>query len=133
MRAVGQHLFPNLMQTPLGFESGAGFGWDDVNVIKAGVNWKATPVWSFSGGYSHCNQPIPDSEVLFNILAPGVIQDHITLGLSKAMNNTPGRFNVALMYAPTQTVRGANPMEAPGAQQIELKMNEWEVEFGYNF
>lgn len=131
--AVGSHLFPNLVQAPLGSENGAGFGWDDVNVVKVGVAWQATPVWMFSAGYSKANQPIPDSEVLFNILAPGVIEQHITLGASKTLGNRPGRFNVALMYAPTQTVKGANPLEAPGAQEIELKMNEWEIEFGYTF
>ena len=131
--AVGSHLLPNLMQAPLGSATGPGFGWDDVNVIKVGVAWQATPVWMFSAGFSKANQPIPDSEVLFNILAPGVIEQHITLGASKTLGDRPGKFNIALMYAPTQTVKGANPLEAPGAQQIELKMNEWEIEFGYTF
>jgi long-chain fatty acid transport protein len=131
--AVGQHLFPGLMQSPLGADDGAGFGWDDVNVVKLGVAWQATPDWMFSAGFSKANQPIPASEVLFNILAPAVIEQHVTLGTSKALGNERGTFNVAVMYAPTQTVKGPNPLEAPGAQQIELKMNEWEIEFGYSF
>ena len=131
--SVGQGLLPNLMQAPLGSEGGAGFGWKDVDVVKVGFAWDATPEWTFSAGYSTATQPVPDSEVLFNILAPGVIDQHVTLGMSKALMNRPGRFNVALMYAPTQTVKGANPLEAPGAQQIELQMSEWEIEFGYSF
>ena len=131
--AVGQHLLPGLMQAPLGSDHGAGFGWDDVSVVKLGASWQATPDWAFSAGYSKANQPIPDSEVLFNILAPGVIEQHLTLGASRSLGSGPGKFNVAVMYAPSQTVRGANPLEAPGAQQIELKMNEWEIEFGYSF
>lgn len=129
--AVGNHLMPNLMTAPLGLEGAAGFGWDDVNVVKLGASWQATPDWMFNAGYSKANQPIPESEVLFNILAPGVIEEHITFGFSRAIST--GRFNVALMYAPTQTVKGVNPLEAPGAQTIELKMNEWEIEFGFNF
>jgi long-chain fatty acid transport protein len=130
--SVGNAFLPNIATSPLGSESGAGFGWQDINVYKVGLQWKASEVWTWRAGYSRSDQPIPDSEVLFNILAPGVIQQHITLGFSKAMERS-GRFNVALMYAPSNTVRGGNPLEVPGGQQIELKMHEYEIEFGYSF
>ncbi len=131
--SVGNALLPNLMVAPLGSTNGAGFGWKNINVYKLGVQWKANETWTWRAGYSKSDQPIPNSEVLFNILAPGIIEQHITLGVSKAMERNPGRFNVALMYAPTKSVRGPNPLEAPGAQQIQLKMHEWEIEFGYSF
>lgn len=131
--SIGQPMFPNLAQGPLGLENGSGFGWRDIDVYKLGVNWKATPDWSFSAGYSKADQPIAESEMLFNILAPGVVEQHFTVGMSRVMKTRPGRFNIALMYAPAQTVRGANPLEAPGQQQIELTMTEWEIEFGYSF
>lgn len=133
VHSIGNALLPNLMTGPLGSHEGAGFGWRDINVYKVGAQWKANDVWTFRAGYSKNDQPVPESEVLFNILAPGVIEEHVTFGVSKALVRTPGRFNVAVMYAPTQTVRGANPLEVPGGQQIELSMNEWEVEFGYSF
>jgi long-chain fatty acid transport protein len=131
--SVGNALLPNLVTAPLGSESGAGFGWKDINVYKLGVQWKPSEDWTWRAGYSSSDQPIPRSEVLFNILAPGVVQQHVTLGLSKAMLRAPGRFNVAVMYAPSKSVSGANPLEVPGGQQIELKMQEYEVEFGYSF
>lgn len=131
--SVGNALLPNLMVAPLGSTGGAGFGWKNINVYKVGMQWKANETWTWRAGYSKSDQPIPDSEVLFNILAPGVIEQHITLGVSKAMERNPGRFNVAVMYAPGTSVRGPNPLEAPGAQQIQLKMHEWEIEFGYSF
>lgn len=131
--SVGNALLPNLMNAPLGSESGAGFGWRDINVYKLGAQWKANDVWTWRAGYSKADQPIPQSEVLFNILAPGVVRDHITLGFSKAMERSPGRFNVAVMYAPSKSVRGPNPLEVPGAQQVELKMHEYEIEFGFTF
>lgn len=130
--AVGNHLMPNIMSAPLGQTGGAGFGWNDINVYKLGVQWKQSEAWTWRAGYSKCDQPIPASEVMFNILAPGVIEDHITAGFSRQMNG-PGKFNFAMMYAPGKTVTGANPMEVPGQQQIKLKMHEWEVEFGYSF
>lgn len=130
--SVGNTLLPNLMSAPLGADGGAGFGWQDIDVYKLGVQWKASENWIWRAGYSKSDQPVPESEVLFNILAPGVIEDHYTFGFSKAMPRSPGRFNVALMYAPAKTVRGANPLEVPGGQQIELKMQEYEIEFGYS-
>lgn len=133
IRSVGHHLFPNLMTTPLGAGSGAGFGWDDVNVYKAGVQWQPGHNWIWRAGYSRCNQPIPASEVLFNILAPAVIEQHVTLGFSKLLEQSSGRFNVAAMYAPDNTISGTNPLEAPGQQQIQLKMHEFEIEFSYSF
>jgi len=131
--SVGDPLLPNLVTTPLGSNSAAGFGWRDVNVYKFGVQWKANETWTYRAGYSKTDQPIPQSEVLFNILAPGVVTQHITLGFSKALERSPGRFNVALMYAPTTTVTGTNPLEVPGVQNISLKMHEFEIEFGYSF
>lgn len=131
--AVGNGLLPNLVSQPLGSDGGAGFGWRDISVYKIGAQWKANETWTWRAGYSKADQPIPSSEVLFNILAPGVVQQHVTLGFSKAMDRSPGRFNVAVMYAPSNRVRGANPMEVPGRQQIELKMHEYEVDFGYSF
>lgn len=130
--SVGNHLMPNIVNTPLGTTNGAGFGWNDINVYKLGLQWKQSEMWTWRAGYSKCDQPIPSSEVLFNILAPGIIEDHLTAGFSRQMKQG-GRFNFALMYAPSKTVTGANPLEVPGQQQISLKMNEWEVEFGYSF
>jgi len=33
----------------------------------------------------------------------------------------------------SKSVTGANPLEAPGAQMIELKMDQWEFELGFGF
>ena len=70
-------------------------------------------MWRF--GASHGNQPIPSSEVLFNILAPGVIEQHYTFGFSRELAS--GReVSLALMYAPSKEVKKTNPLEAPGRQ-----------------
>ena len=33
-------------------------------------------------GYNYSTQPIPDNQTYFNILAPGVVQHHLTAGLT---------------------------------------------------
>ena len=130
--SVGNPMLPNLMQAPLGADGGAGFGWDDVTVYKLGVQWEATPSWTLRAGYAHCTQPVQESEVLFNILAPGVVQDHVTVGASKLLS-PKSALHVAVTRAFSQTVSGANPLEVPGQQRIELKMDQWEVELGWGF
>lgn len=133
VRSVGNGLLPNLMTSPLGSDGGAGFGWQDINIAKVGVQWRANADYTFRAGYSKCDEPIQSSDVLFNILAPGVVQQHFTVGMSKALANRPGKVNFAFMYAPSRTVSGANPLEVPGGQTIGLTMKEWEFEIGYSF
>lgn len=112
----------------LGGDEGAGFGWDDMTIYKFGVQWQSSPQWIWRAGYSYGEQPIPDSEVLFNIIAPGVIEQHVTGGFT--WNRTPQQeVNFALMYALENDIEGTNPMDP--AQTIELQMNQWEITAGY--
>lgn len=131
VKSVGNPLLPNLMQAPLGADGGAGFGWQDMTVYKLGMQWAMTPQFTLRGGYSFGEQPIPESEVLFNILAPGVIEQHATAGITARLSSRL-EVNAAFMYAFSNRVTGKNPLEAPlppGPQQIELKMNEFEGDF----
>lgn len=116
---------PNPNFKPLGSDEGSGFGWDDMTTFKFGVQVEAVPGLTLRGGFSTGGQPIPASEVMFNILAPGVIEQHITLGLTKRLGPKL-ELNVAGMYAPSHSVTGPNPFEAPNQQTIELKMNQFE-------
>jgi long-chain fatty acid transport protein len=116
----------------LGSDKGAGFGWDDVTAFKLGAEWRGVEKWAFRLGFATCGQPIPDSEMMFNILAPGVVEQHVTAGFSHYF---PGNkeLSFSLMHALNNNIEGANPMEAPGAQTIQLEMQEWEFELGFGF
>jgi long-chain fatty acid transport protein len=132
VHAVGHPLLPNLALEPLGAEGGPGFGWKDVTTYKLGAQMRTGRGWTWRTGYSTGDQPVPSSEVLFNILAPGVIEKHATLGVSKVFPH--GRaLNVALMRAFPNTVTGPNRLEAPGQQTIQLRMDEWELEVGHTW
>ena len=120
------------MQSPLGTDGGAGFGWEDVTTVKGGVQLRAGEGWTWRAGYSYSSQPIPESEVLFNILAPGVEQQHLTFGFSKLIKGTQ-EISLALMRAFSTAVKGPNPLEVPGLQTIELKMDQWDIELSWSF
>jgi len=130
IKSVNNPLLPNIQKSLLGKDNGAGFGWDDITVLKLGVQWKSSKDWTWRAGYSIGEQPISDSEVLFNILAPGVIKEHASVGVTKAIGNNQ-EIKFALMHAFSNSVKGPNKLEAPGQQTIELKMNQWEFSIGY--
>jgi long-chain fatty acid transport protein len=123
-------MLPNLQTSLLGNDDGAGFGWQDILVVKAGAQWQSSENLTWRAGYSWNDQPIPDTEVMFNILAPGVEQHHITGGLSYVLKERHD-LSFALMYSPSNTVTGKNPLDP--AQTIELEMSEWELVLGYAF
>lgn len=114
----------------LGAENGPGFGWHDMTIYKIGVQWQSSKEWIWRAGYSKGNQPIRESEVLFNILAPGVIEQHATVGFTRVMANN-NDLNFALTRAFQHSVTGPNPFDP--AQTIELKMDQWQIAASYSW
>ena len=113
----------------LGGTSGAGFGWEDMTIFKIGYQFDVGEKNTFRVGYSHADQPIPQSETLFNILAPAVIEDHFTAGWTMKMGANQ-ELNLAGMYAPSNSVKGDNPFDG-GSTQIEIEMSQWELQAGW--
>ena len=108
-----------------GSTSGPGFGWDDMTIYKLGYQWETSADWTWRAGISHGEQPI--SETMFNILAPAVMETHITAGFT--MNTgKDSEFSLAAMYAPNNSVTGANTLEVPDQQDITIEMTQFEVE-----
>jgi long-chain fatty acid transport protein len=119
---------PAVGATCLGGPDGGGFGWEDIGIFKLGYQWTAANI-DWRVGYSHSDQPIPESETLFNILAPAVIQDHVTAGLTWPIG-TSQELNLSFMYALEEKVKGPNPFDG-GATQIEIEMSQWDLQAGW--
>ena len=71
-----------------------------------------------------------------NIVAPAVVEDHATIGFTKELAGGHRAVNLALTRVFSHSVSGPNPLDAPtieGQQQIELKMDQWDLEFGYSW
>ena len=121
---------PNPDFQALGTDGGWGFGWEDMTIVKFGLMYELQSAWTLYGGYSYGKQPVPESEVMFNILAPGIIESHVTVGFSKSINKS-NEVMVSFMYAPEKSVLGPNPFDP--AQTIEIKMSQFQIEIGYGF
>jgi long-chain fatty acid transport protein len=120
----------SMPMAPLGADNGPGFGWKDVDVIKLGVNYKMNEQLQLRAGYNHGNNPISPPDVTFNILAPGVVQTHYTLGMTYALSKS-SEISASYMHAPRQTVSGASlfnglfpaPPNAGGTETIGMSQN----------
>lgn len=98
---------PSLQPAQLGAGNGPGFGWRDVNVWKLGVEWASSDRWTWRAGYNHTTNPVTSGNVTFNILAPGVVTDHLTLGFTRRFASG-GELTMAYMHAFKHSVSGAS-------------------------
>jgi len=112
----------------LGGANGAGFGWQDVTIVKLGYQFDVDDM-TYRFGYSHTGEVIPESETLFNILAPAVTEHHFTAGLTARFDGNK-EFSLSGLIAPKGEVTGDNPFDG-GATQIEIEMFQWEVQAGW--
>jgi len=139
--AVSNPLLPNLGTAPLGDENGAGFGWEDMTVFKVGLSAAATRALTLRCGYNYGGQPIPASETLFNMLAPGVVEHHATFGATWS-SPCGGELTFAYMHAFEKTVAGEGsiPPGTPeqggmggGEANLTMLENSFGLAYGRSF
>jgi long-chain fatty acid transport protein len=82
----------------LGNNNGFGFGWDDVTVYKVGVNYALNSSWTLRGGFNYSEVPYDDDQALFNVLAPAVVEKHITAGFTYSPSQSQ-ELTVTYMHA----------------------------------
>ena len=118
----------------LGVAGGRGFGWGDVNVIKLGVEYEYTQNLTLRAGFNHGDNPIQARDVTFNILAPGVIQDHVTLGLTHK-TKSGGELTFAYMHAFSRSVTGSSLFNTwvPGTGSETIKMHQDSLGVAYGW
>lgn len=128
---------PSTNQAPLGAANGPGFGWSDINVWKVGVQWQATPKLTMRAGVNVGDNPIKSRDVTFNILAPGVVTAHYTLGGTYALSDKT-ELSLSYMHAPSKSVSGSSLFNgfmggAAGNETIRMSQNALGVQFGWKF
>jgi long-chain fatty acid transport protein len=121
----------------LGQKTGPGFGWRSVSVFKFGADWKATEAITLRSGYAFSQNPVRPSDVTFNILAPGIVQHHLTFGATYGW----GRHEVTLAYlhAFKNSVTGPSafvPMSfaPPGTTEtVSMSLDSVALEYSFKF
>jgi long-chain fatty acid transport protein len=118
----------------MGGSTGAGFGWQNVDVWKVGVQYALNDQWTIRGGYNHTDDPIGSQDVTPNIIAPGVVQDHWTLGTTYRIDRA-SEITGMFMYAQDNSVTGPSlfiGFGAPPTTTETISMHQYQVGFAYN-
>jgi len=116
----------------LGSANGPGFAWEDITVVKLGAAFTSGS-WTWRAGWNHGDNPIPDTETFFNILAPGVVEDHLTFGFTKRVGSN-NEINFSYMHALKNEVTGPLPVGLGGGTgSIEMYQNSLEISLGTKF
>jgi long-chain fatty acid transport protein len=115
-------------QPALGPDDGLGFGWKDITAYKVGVQWRQSPKLTLRAGMAYGDQPVPNTQALFNILAPGVTQRHYTVGMSYRLSDR-SEISASFMHAPEERVSGTNPNTGSQTGFIQMDQNELEFTF----
>lgn len=117
----------------LGNDGGPGFGWSDIDVWKLGMEYRHSKQLTLRAGYNHGDNPISSSDVTFNILAPGIIEDHVTLGFTYTLASG-NELTMSYMHAFKNDVSGTpNPVYFPagGTEKIEMYQNALGIQYSW--
>ena len=108
-----------------------GFGWKNVNVLKLGVQWQASSQWTLRAGINNGTNPVSESEAFLNVLAPGVIKTHITVGGTYARSANE-ELSFALWHGKRSNVSTATAIMPMGTMPVSLGMSQNGVGLQYS-
>ncbi|MBU1191447.1 MAG: outer membrane protein transport protein [Gammaproteobacteria bacterium] len=118
----------------LGGDDGMGFGWKDQTVYKLGFNYDYDKAWSFRAGVNYGKSPIPESQVLFNMLAPATVEWHATFGASyRPSPNTEWSFNYMHAFENTITGPTAFTNRPLGADNAAISMYQDSLGLSFSY
>lgn len=122
---------------PLGSAGGSGFHWADQTVLKLGVEHEYDAKWTVRGGFNYGRSPIGNgiNDVTFNIIAPGVVEKHLTLGATYK-TSTGGELTFAYMHAFKNSVTGPSaasllPAGDMGTETLKMHQNSFGIAYGW--
>ena len=125
------------ISNPLGSNNGWGFGWDDATVYKIAANYELNKKWTLRAGYNYSEVPYDDDQALFNVLAPAVVEHHVTAGFTYKQNEN-SEWTVTYMHAFNNDLdynyKGKDEFTgfSYGAKN-EMEQNAIEISYGYTF
>jgi len=91
-------------------------------------------VLALRAGYSDAKQPIPASQTFFNILAPGVIRKHATLGVGWKIG--ANEINATWTHGFKETIHGRDSIPSAfggGEADIYLKEDSLGIAWAHGF
>ena len=135
-RMPGDALGGGGVPNSLGCSTCRGFGWSSVDVFKLGFEYQYNSNLVLRAGYNHTDNPIQSRDVTFNMIAPGVVQDHLTLGFTYAVSKD-SELTMAYMHAFKNSVSGPSLFNSwlggSAVDKIEMSQNSLGIAYGLKF
>ncbi len=103
------------------------FGWKDQTVTKVGLEYQVSNDLALRAGYNHGGSPIPASNTNRAILAPAVVEDHLSIGFSKKM----GKGTLSAYYA--RTLENEQKMNDVTLPAVKMDQNALGLGYSVNF
>jgi long-chain fatty acid transport protein len=104
------------------------FGWKDQTIYKLGMEYKVSDRLAVRGGYNHGASPIPINNTKNAVLAPAVVEDHLSVGFSKKLN----KGIISAYYAHTlENEQKQN--NATGLPAVKMNQNALGISYSANF
>jgi long-chain fatty acid transport protein len=115
----------------LGGTLGMGFGWTNQTVYKLGFEHKYSKNVTLRAGYNYGKSPIPEDQVLFNMLAPATSEKHYTFGATFA-HKDDSDVTLTFMHSPKKIIKG--PTMFPGASaSLSMSQTSLSIAYGLKF
>jgi long-chain fatty acid transport protein len=120
----------------LGCSTCRGFGWSSVDVFKLGFEYQYNSNLILRAGYNHTDNPIQTRDVTFNMIAPGVVKDHVTLGFTYNVSKD-SELTMAYMHAFKNSVSGPSLFNTwlgdAAMEKIEMSQDSLGIAYGLKF
>jgi long-chain fatty acid transport protein len=122
-----------------------GFGWENISVVSAGVQYRGVDRFPLRLGYTYSSNPLSEDVAFFNVPATAIIKNAIQLGFSFIANDnlsldavyhhgTIGGATEGQLLCPFAIAPG-NPLGALQGTSVSYEMTTdmIMVGFSYNF
>ena len=121
----------------------AGFGWENISIISAGIQYKGVDRLPLRLGYTYSSNPISEETAFFNVPATAIIKNAFQFGLGYEINDrwgidamfhygTSSGSTSGPLYNP-QFIAVAPPYGAIPGSEVSYDMNTSMIMFGLSY
>lgn len=113
----------------------AGFGWKDIYILSAGLQYKGISKLPLRFGYTYSSNPIDSDVTFFNIPATAIIKNAYQFGLSYIVNDT-WKVDAVYHYGDSNgATQGEilNPLGAIPGSSVSYEMTTSMIQFGISY
>ncbi len=121
----------------------AGFGWENISIVSAGIQYKGVDKLPLRLGYTYSSNPIPEEVAFFNIPATAIIKNAFQLGFSYEANES-WTFDTVFHYGTSgdategqvlnpMFISASNPLGAIPNSEISYDMTTSMIQFGVRY